>query len=47
MDAFAAAGNPLRGLFKSKFPRFSASFAFGVGHKPDAVALMGRFCVGC
>jgi hypothetical protein len=29
--SFAAAGNPLRGFDVSKFPRFSASFARGVG----------------
>jgi hypothetical protein len=28
---FAAAGSPFRGLLVSKFPRFSASLAFGVG----------------
>lgn len=29
--AFAAAGSPFLGLLVSKFPRFSASLAFGVG----------------
>ena len=30
--AFTAAGSPFLGLLVSKFPRFSASLAFGVGH---------------
>jgi len=29
---FTAPANPLRGFSASKFPRFSASFARGVGH---------------
>jgi hypothetical protein len=38
---FAAAANPLRGLLKSKSPRFSASFARGVGHNPDTFPDVG------
>jgi hypothetical protein len=36
-QCIAAAGRPLRGSF-AILPRFSASFARGVGHNPDAVA---------